>query len=196
VVETSFSLLERLRQPPRGEAAWKRLVDVYTPLIHGWVRRYDIQAEDVSDLTQEVLGTVHREMPWFEHNQHPGAFRCWLRTITANRIRAFWKQRRSHRLPAADGDLEQRLAELEDPASGLSHLWDQEHDRYVLRHLLELVEPEFTPATWQAFQGLALEERPAAEVAAELGTTVNAVHLAKSRVLRRLRREARGLVDG
>jgi hypothetical protein len=32
-------------------------------------------------------------------------------------------------------------------------------------------------------------------VAAELGTTVNAVFLAKSRVLRRLRQEAQGLVD-
>jgi RNA polymerase sigma factor (sigma-70 family) len=195
VVETSLSLLERLRQPPRDEAAWKRLADVYTPLIHGWLRRYDVQAEDACDLTQEVLSTVHREMSRFEHNRHPGAFRCWLRTITANRIRAFWKQRRSQRLPAADSDLDRRLAELEDPGSDLSHLWDQEHDRYVLRHLLELVEPEFAPATWQAFQSLALEERRAAEVAAELGTTVNAVLLAKSRVLRRLRQEARGLVD-
>ena len=56
-------------------------------------------------------------------------------------------------------------------------------------------EPEFAPSTWQAFQRLAVDGRPAAEVAAELGTTVNAVLLAKSRVLRRLRQEARGLVD-
>src|SRR5206468_872600 len=61
--------------------------------------------------------------------------------------------------------------------------------------LLEVAEPEFAPSTWQAFQRLAVDGRPAAEVAAELGTTVNAVLLAKSRVLRRLRQEARGLVD-
>jgi hypothetical protein len=36
---------------------------------------------------------------------------------------------------------------------------------------------------------------PAAAVAAELGTTVNAVLLAKSRILRRLREEAAGLLD-
>jgi len=77
----------------------------------------------------------------------------------------------------------------------LSDLWNREHDEHVLRRLLELVEPEFTSPVWQAFRGVALEGKPAAEVAAELGATVNAVFLAKSRVLRRLRQEARGLVD-
>jgi RNA polymerase sigma factor (sigma-70 family) len=195
VSETSHSLLERLRQPPCDEAAWRRLVDLYTPLIHQWLRRYDVRPQDVDDLTQEVLRTVHRELPRFEHNRHLGAFRSWLRTIAANRIRAFWKQRRSQAIGAADSRVEQRLVELEDPASGLSHLWNEEHDRHVLRRLLELVEPEFEPATWQAFRCLALDGRRAAEVAAELGTTVNAVFLAKSRVLRRLRQEAQGLVD-
>src|SRR5262249_32286503 len=157
-------LLERLRRPPTDDAAWKRLIDLYTPLIQQWLRRYDVRPEDVDDLTQEVLRTVHRELPRFEHSRHLGAFRGWLRTIAVNRIRAFWKQRRSQPRGAADSQVEQRLAELEDPASGLSHLWDQEHDRYVLRRLLDLVEGEFEPATWQAFRRLALDGRRAAEV--------------------------------
>lgn len=61
--------------------------------------------------------------------------------------------------------------------------------------LLALVKPDFAPATWAAFEGLALGQRPAAAVAAELGLTENAVLLAKSRVLRRLRQEAGGLLD-
>jgi len=192
--ETSVSLLERLREPA-DDAAWKRMVDLYAPLIHGWLRRHDVRAEDAEDLAQEVLGTAHRELTRFEHNRRPGAFRCWLRTITVNRLRAFWKRRQTRHEASGDSDVERRLAQLEDPASGLSRLWDREHDRHVLRRLLELLEPEFTPATWQAFRRLTLEEGRAADVAAELDTTVNAVLLAKSRVLRRLRREARGLVD-
>src|SRR5437868_2137437 len=86
VSETSLSLLERLRQPALDEAAWKHLADLYTPLIQDWLRRYGVRQDEVDDLTQEVLSTVHREMPGFEHNQHPGAFRCWLRTITVNRL--------------------------------------------------------------------------------------------------------------
>jgi RNA polymerase sigma-70 factor (ECF subfamily) len=40
-----------------------------------------------------------------------------------------------------------------------------------------------------------LDGRPAADVAAEVGVTPNAALIAKSRVLRRLREEARGLTD-
>jgi RNA polymerase sigma-70 factor (ECF subfamily) len=192
MAETSLTLLERLRQ--RSDAsAWGRLVDLYTPLIHSWLRRHRVRPEDADDLLQEVLGAVVRELPRFEHNRRPGAFRCWLRIITANRLRAFWKDR--ERRPTGGLDLERRLDELADPDSALSHLWDREHDEFVLRRLLELTEPEFTPTAWLAFRRLALEGKRPADVARELGTTVNAVLLAKSRVLRRLRREAQGLVD-
>ena len=61
--------------------------------------------------------------------------------------------------------------------------------------MLELVEPEFQAKTWQAFRLLVLERRSAAEAAAELGLTVNAVLIAKSRVLQRMRQEADGLID-
>jgi RNA polymerase sigma-70 factor (ECF subfamily) len=60
---------------------------------------------------------------------------------------------------------------------------------------MELIEPEFKPATWQAFSRLALDEAEPEKVAAELGLTVNAVFIAKSRVMRRLREEIEGLVQ-
>jgi RNA polymerase sigma-70 factor (ECF subfamily) len=60
--------------------------------------------------------------------------------------------------------------------------------------LLRRVECEFGVA-WQAFRRHVLEGRPAAEVAAELGQSLNSVALAKSRVLKRLRQELAGFVD-
>jgi RNA polymerase sigma-70 factor (ECF subfamily) len=194
MAETSTSLLDRIRLHADGPS-WKRLVDLYTPLIHGWLRRHAVQPNDADDLVQEVLSVVARELPRFRHDRRRGAFRCWLRTITVHRLQAFWRGQQSRPVAAGGSALDDRLAQLEDPAGGLSRLWDQEHDRHVLRRLRELIEPEFTPATWQAFERTALQgERPAA-VAADLGTSVNAVLLAKSRVLRRLREESRGLVD-
>jgi RNA polymerase sigma-70 factor (ECF subfamily) len=89
----------------------------------------------------------------------------------------------------------QVLEQLEDPNSALSQLWDREHDQHVTRRLLELIEPEFSATTWQAFRRVVLEGAKAAEVAAELGITANAVWIAKSRVLARLREELRGLTD-
>lgn len=188
---TSVSLLERLRAAP-DPAAWQRLVDLYEPFVRRCLGRDPALATDLDDLTQDVMATIVRALPQFERRRD-GSFRAWLRTVTANRVRQWWRDRRS---PAAGGtDAQLQFAELADPASGLSHQWDAEHDRHVLRRLLELIEPEFSPPVWKAFVRLALDGASAAEVTAELGTTENAVLLSKSRVLRRLREEAAGLVD-
>jgi RNA polymerase sigma-70 factor (ECF subfamily) len=192
--DTSASLLQRLREQPDGDA-WRRLVELYTPLLRQWLGRYGLQPSDVDDLTQEVLTVVVRELPGFEHNQRAGAFRRWLRTILVHRLRGFWRARQARPLAAGDSDLGQVLEQLEDPESGLSRLWDREHDRHVMGRLLEQIEPTVTPNTWQAFRRVVLEGKDEEAVAAELGLSVNAVFIAKSRVLARLRREARGLID-
>ena len=64
---------------------------------------------------------------------------------------------------------------------------DTEDNRFMMRRLLEMLQEEFEPKTWQAFQKFALEGVPAADVAKELGISTNAVFIAKSRVLARLR---------
>jgi hypothetical protein len=60
---------------------------------------------------------------------------------------------------------------------------------------LRLVESKFEPTTYRAFCGVILEGKKAAEVAAGLGMSVNAVRLAKSHVLGWLREASRGLLD-
>src|SRR6266853_2020356 len=172
--ETSLSLLNRLRLQPDAES-WRRLVDLYTPLIHGWLRRYAVAPADADDLTQEVMTVLVRELPRFEHNQQRGAFRNWLRTITVNRLRVLWRSRKARPVATGDSDFLKMLDELEDPHSGMSRLWDQHHDQHVAHRLMELVEPQFEPATWQAFRRVVLDGAKAALVAAELNLSVNAV---------------------
>jgi RNA polymerase sigma-70 factor (ECF subfamily) len=191
--ETPVSLLERLRQRPDAES-WNRLVALYRPLLEGWLRRQGVQPADADDLIQEVLTVVVRELAQFRHGR-PGAFRAWLRTILVNRLRGFFRARQSRPQATGDSDVLKLLEQLADPDSDLSRRWDEEHDSYVARQLLAALEPAFTAATWQAFRRQVLEDARAATVAAELGISVNAALLAKSRVLRRLRQEACGLLE-
>jgi len=156
--ETSFSLLNRLRLQPDAES-WRRLVDLYTPLIHAWLRRHSVPTADADDLTQEVMSVVVRELPHFKHNQQRGAFRNWLRTITVNRLRVLWRSRQTRPIATGDSDFLKMLDELEDPGSNLSRAW-----------LMELVEPHFEPATWQAFRRVVMDGLKAAVVAAELSS--------------------------
>lgn len=192
-MDTSVSLLERLRDHPAG-ADWQRLDRLYRPLIHQWLLRDPSLGAEAEDLVQEVMSVLVRELIRFEW-QRPGSFRSWLRTVTLNRLKHFWRSRQARPVPLGDGSAESPLSQLEDPASALSLQWDREHDQHVMRRLLELIEPDFAPTTWQAFRRVVLDGRKPNETAAELGLSVNAVLLAKSRVLKRLRHEGQGLLD-
>jgi RNA polymerase sigma-70 factor (ECF subfamily) len=188
---TPMSLLQRLRDGP-DDAAWRRLFDLYTPFVRHWLGRQGMPASDVDDLVQEVCAAIARDVGGFDHTGRPGAFRLWVRTIAVHRLRGYWRARRNGHVPMDGQDLD-RMA---DPEDALGALWDREHDQFVVRRLMELIEPEFARTTWRAFRRQVIDGLPAAEVAEELGTSVNATLIAKSRVLRRLRREGQGLIDG
>ena len=193
--QTSASLLERLRDRTDSDA-WGRMVDLYSPMIGRWLGRYGLAESEVDDISQTVLTAVVANLPQFEHNGRVGAFRSWLRTITVNSLRdQFRLERKTAGFARRTACFLASLSELEDPKSGLSQLWDRTHDAHVLRTLMTWAEPEFEVTTWQAFRRQVFEQSPPKTVAAELEMTVNAVLIAKSRVLRRLRELSRGLID-
>jgi RNA polymerase sigma-70 factor (ECF subfamily) len=169
-------------------------VGLYQPLIHGWLLRQHVLPQEAEDLTQDVLAVVVKELPRFEHAGRPGAFRAWLRTVTVNRARLYWREG-SARAGGAGRVALATIEELADPDSSLSRLWDEEHDAHLLQRLLALMEQEFEPATLQAFRRLTFDAASGQQVADELGMSLAAVYGAKSRVLQRLRQEAEGLLD-
>lgn len=192
-MDTSASLLDSL-QHSSNEMAWQRLVDLYSPLIRGWLKRFGVDQSDTDDVVQEVLAVVVRRFPEFHRQPHVGAFRGWLRSISANCMRDHW--RRKNKQPAAVGgsDFGQMVDQLQDPNSGISKLWDREHDEYVTRYLLDQIRPDFSEKTWQTFVRFAVDGLSADAVAKELKVTPNAVFIAKSRVMARLRQFGQGLL--
>jgi hypothetical protein len=72
--ETRQSLL--LRAQTGEQDAWKDLTNLYRPLILGWLQRQGVPARDLDDLSQEVLLSVVKHLPTFEHTGHRGAFRA------------------------------------------------------------------------------------------------------------------------
>ena len=87
--ETRQSLLFRAQT---GETdAWKDLTDLYRPLILGWLNRQGVPARDREDLSQEVLLSVVKHLPGFQHSGQRGAFRAWLRTIVCSRTADYWR---------------------------------------------------------------------------------------------------------
>ncbi len=187
--QTPASLLHRLREAAPDASAWRQFDAIYRPLLTGWLRCYALQPHDADDLVQEILQSAASELPHFRYDPARGNFRGWLRQVMVNRLREFWRTQKRDR-----AFVEPLIEELQDPSSELSQRWDREHDQHVLNVLLAQLEPDFAPPTWQAFQRLLAGEEPKA-VAAALGLSMNAVFLAKSRILKRLRDAAEGLAS-
>ena len=189
---TSLSLLGRLQEKSQPDD-WSRFVAIYTPFIGRYIRLDATLAADAEDICQEVLAKVALHLSGF-HRQRDGSFRAWLKTVTANQVRLFWRKRQSRQKIGKSG-AQPLLEALSDPCNELSLAWDREYDDYLICRLQAIVRAEFSATTWRAFTLRVLEEKTSAEVAAELGLSKNAVDIAKSRVLSRLRQEAAGLLD-
>jgi RNA polymerase sigma-70 factor (ECF subfamily) len=142
---------------------------------------------------QEVFRALVRTIARFRRDGPGDSFRAWLATVTRNKIRDHWRKRRSE--PEAFGGTaaQERLARepaerLEESVSaggteGAADLGSAGH------RALDLIRAEFGEKTWLAFWRVSVDRKTPAEAAAELGMSTNAVYLAKSRVLRRLRTE-------
>jgi RNA polymerase sigma-70 factor, ECF subfamily len=192
VDSTSLSLLVRLKAAGPEATDWQHMQGIYLPLIQRWLRRVPGLRDEADDLAQEVFLVVIRELPRFERRRE-GSFRAWLRTIAVNKARTYCKQR-GQRPTVGMERAERFLEQMADPESELAREWDREHDEHVIQKLLAAVQSDFSPTTWKAFRRLSLDGLPAARVAEELGMPENAVLLAKSRVVRRLRQEAGDLL--
>ena len=185
---TSISLLRRLREP-EPEAAWRRFVDLYAPLIYHWGRNQGLNSTDTSDLVQEVMAILVVKLPDFEYDPAK-RFRGWLRTVTINKARDF--KRRQLTQPATGTNAAIGQAVVADEVD----LFDEvEYRQYLVGRALRLMQAEFRETTWQACWKSFMERQSTAEISRELGLSPNAVHIAKSRVLRRLRAELNGLLD-
>ena len=80
-LKTSLTLLARLRQDPKDQAAWSDFVARYGPSILQWCRGWGVQEADAQDVTQDVLLKLNGlmahirlrlggQLPWLAENAH------------------------------------------------------------------------------------------------------------------------------
>jgi RNA polymerase sigma-70 factor (ECF subfamily) len=189
---TPSSMLVRART--NDPAAWRRLVELYTPLVRYWCGRGGVRQGDAEDVAQEVFAAAASGLPRFRHDRPGDTFRGWLRGVTRNCVLSHFRRSRGRPLAEGGSDAWQNLAAVPDPLADEATNEEAEVGQ-LYRSALELVRGEFEARTWQAFWRTAVDGRSPAALSAEMDMTPAAIRQAKSRVLRRLKEELGDLLD-
>jgi RNA polymerase sigma-70 factor (ECF subfamily) len=73
------------------------------------------------------------------------------------------------------------------PDQSEEEAWRREYHANLLGWAADQIRPRFSAQTWAAFQRTAWNGEPAETVARDLGLTLNALYIARSRVTQKLR---------
>jgi RNA polymerase sigma-70 factor (ECF subfamily) len=188
--ETRPSLLRRL-QDAADQDAWREFERRYGPKIHGWCRRWGLQEADVEDVSQQVLLKLIEKMRDFVYDP-ARSFRAWLKTLAQRTWSDFVRRRPA---PAEGGGTDEVAALLGrvESRQDLAGRLEGQFDLDLLEEACCRVRRRVAERTWGAWQGLAVEGLPVAEVAGRTGLKVEQVYVARRRVQKLLRAEVRRL---
>jgi RNA polymerase sigma-70 factor (ECF subfamily) len=179
--------LERIRTG--DPAAWDQLISLYAPLVYSWCRQWDLQDQEIADISQEVFLSVLGHIAAFRKERKGDTFRGWLRTILRNKVHDHFRRLGQQGQGVGGTDAQRRFSQLPQPQPAEEVQGTDVEERALFHRALEMIRAEFEPRTWQAFWQTTLEGRAPKDVAADLGMSPGAVRVAKSRVLHRLREE-------
>jgi len=189
---TRISLIVKLRDPT-DEAAWREFLAIYEPLIFRLARRKGLQDADAHDLCQEVFRAVAGAIDRWDPSLC--GFRRWLYRIARNLLVNFLTRPCHQRLGSGSTSVQLLLESQLAPEPSAAALFEAEYRMRLFLWASDEVKEEFTPTTFRAFWQTAVEARAAAAVAAELGLSVGAVYIARSRVLARIKKRIERVND-
>lgn len=176
--------------------AWRRLVEVFSPVVMHWCLQSGVDKHSALDIVQEIFVAVARNISSFRRREAAGSFRNWLATICRNKIRDHFRDQAKH--PNGRGGTEalnwiqqqQNDADVSDPDDSINEQW---LGKMIPFRVVELVRSECQAVTWQAFWMSTIDNVSPAAVAEKLEISLATVYQAKSRVLRRIRQRLQEL---
>ncbi len=181
-METSPTLLGRLRQSPADQDAWQAFMDRYGGMIDRWCRSWGLQPADIDDIRQNVLLDLAKQMANFQYDA-TRSFRAYLKTICRRTWCDYCKNRRE--MGSGSSSFFVILKSVQAEEQFVTE-FEEEWNRELLEMAMREVRGRVQEHTWRAFEGMTREGLSGAEVAERLGMKVGAVWVAKSKVQKML----------
>ena len=192
---TSPTLLRAIAADPESPR-WNDFARLYGPVVRRCLARTGaagrpLGAADRDDLVQETFLAVARALPGFRYDPARGRFRGYLATVVRNLVlrRRREEAARPEVAVAETGERAAAPATTDAERELMLECWTLALARVLREHA-------FTPNAKAVFRAHVLDDRPAADVAAEFRMRPNAVYQVKDRVLRAVRRELASFGQG
>ena len=199
---TSPTLLRAIAADPESPR-WNDFARLYGPVVRRCLARTgaagrplgeadrDDLVQETDDLVQETFLAVARALPGFRYDPARGRFRGYLATVVRNLVlrRRREEAARPEVAVAETGEREAAPATTDAERELMLECWTLALARVLREHA-------FTPNAKAVFRAHVLDDRPAADVAAEFRMRPNAVYQVKDRVLRAVRRELASFGQG
>ena len=198
-LKTRASLINRVKGD-RDESSWLDFYETYWRAVYGYAIRFGADKTSAEDIVQEVFIKVFRNLPSFEYDRSVGRFLSWMKTITRTTVMDWHRRRRvrveGHIRQQSDDVLHDQFEDMAEPCSPEPpDPWREEWEQSLLVLGLARIRERVKPETAQAFELYALRGQSVGKVAGLCGLSVNAVYVAKSRMLKQLQAEVRLLKE-
>jgi RNA polymerase sigma-70 factor (ECF subfamily) len=191
--KTSATLLDAVGSSD-SEAAWRRFVKVYEPMLYRWLRIRGMPDHLATEVLSDVFLKLVGHMSHFVYD-NSGSFRGWLRTVTENaandlekkayrryeRVVDFQNPTVSFRCSRLAGDMAEPLEEF---------LEEMDFHVRLANVVVERVRKRISLKTWEAFYLTEVQGESCEDVGMRLNMKPGSVYVARFRVRNYLRTEA------
>jgi len=182
---TTTQLLEDLKAA-HDESAWTEFCSHFQPVVIEFARKLGLSNVEAEDAAQETMVTFFKAFKEGKYDPDKGRLSNWLFGI-AKRVILNLRGHQPLEKLIADKTTGTSFWDMVQDDRTLGRTWESEWQQMVLKRCLEQVRREFDPKVFGAFRHYAIDQFTVEEVCQRFDMTSNAVYIAKSRILSRLR---------
>jgi RNA polymerase sigma factor (sigma-70 family) len=182
---TTTMILDGLKASENA-TVWRNFCTHFHPLLVNFAKHIGLSAADAEDAAQETMLAFLKAYRGGKYDRQKGRLSDWLFGIARNVILDLRKRLPREHL-VADGSTRTSFWQMLEDPNAAKVSWDTQWRRMVLTACLEQVRREIDLSVFEAFRLYAIEDKSVEEVAGKFNISPNAVYIAKSKILSRLR---------
>ena len=178
--ETQLPVIDGVRS--QDPERWRQFDAIYRPILAAYLSKKGLDESEANDVIQDIYVKLLGKIQTYDRSKC--RFRSWLFTVAQNTL-IDHARRRASRKKALDGWAAQVLQATPSDSAAMEEVWRWIHREKILRHALKVVRARVSPKAWTCFEQRLLRNRPAAEIAAEIGIEPNSVYVHACRVMKK-----------